>query len=779
MQTKIAGQAKTLTTGFIFNGNSLVEVAKLHASIPPLTKEASSNEIKQPSNSTNTDVPIVEPPYDLASLAALYEKSPTHFIAVKAKADDAVGLGWTIQPKGDAAGSVASKERATAFIESLNTEYGFDNVLNCALVDFESLGMGYVEVARDQKNNTIGLINHIQGTTIRVCAKMPLYLHTRGNKKVYFKKFGDETQYDKNTGQPGTNIPVDNRANELYLFKKYHPKSDFYGIPDIVPAFAAILGDIMAREYNLDFFNNGAIPAYAVVVKGADVGPDLKAAIEHFFKHDLKGTGNTQKTFVLPVPYEGVEVEFKALNVDMKDGSFKLYRADNAQEILSVHGVPPARAMNFKQGALGGDISKEADKIYRETVVARNRRMAERFANLILAEAGFDSLALKFNRSRFSDIGLIGSFLTAAKGSSAITPNEMREIAAPLFENGLEGIDGGDEIPEPQPAPNPFGGGFDDGKRKSGHKHEDFSRLSKKRVEYDDIEFDMLTQYSGEYEGAKDGRAVSASRLKGDAVETMKSALIRVYNSCLKDVYATLKKNGSKSIMGVVFQKEQAININPILATIQKRTDDFEAALRDAYPAGLTAGAKYSALRLKAQFSQKAGGPIDTGEMDLSDLNDDVQVSFNLNNPSVQKFIDTQSAAISINLSKSLSARIRRQLEKSIEKGESNEQAAERLRKTVGIPDLRDSAGRLITSETRAEMIARTEIGDAFNLGSLMGYKDSGVVDAVEVLDGDEWDEPCKQADGQQWSFRKAENNSLEHPNCTRVFVPVVKEPIF
>ena len=259
----------------------------------------------------------------------------------------------------------------------------------------------------------------------------------------------------------------------------------------------------------------------------------------------------------------------------------------------------------------------------------------------------------------------------------------------------------------------------------------------------------------------------------------MKSALIRVYNSCLKDVYATLKKNGSKSIMGVVFQKEQAININPILATIQKRTDDFEAALRDAYPAGLTAGAKYSALRLKAQFSQKAGGPIDTGEMDLSDLNDDVQVSFNLNNPSVQKFIDTQSAAISINLSKSLSARIRRQLEKSIEKGESNEQAAERLRKTVGIPDLRDSAGRLITSETRAEMIARTEIGDAFNLGSLMGYKDSGVVDAVEVLDGDEWDEPCKQADGQQWSFRKAENNSLEHPNCTRVFVPVVKEPIF
>ena len=76
MQTKIAGQAKTLTTGFIFNGNSLVEVAKLHASIPPLTKEASSNEIKQPSNSTNTDVPIVEPPYDLASLAALYEKSP-------------------------------------------------------------------------------------------------------------------------------------------------------------------------------------------------------------------------------------------------------------------------------------------------------------------------------------------------------------------------------------------------------------------------------------------------------------------------------------------------------------------------------------------------------------------------------------------------------------------------------------------------------------------------------------------------------------------------------
>lgn len=75
-------------------------------------------------------------------------------------------------------------------------------------------------------------------------------------------------------------------------------------------------------------------------------------------------------------------------------------------------------------------------------------------------------------------------------------------------------------------------------------------------------------------------------------------------------------------------------------------------------------------------------------------------------------------------------------------------------------------------SEARANMIARTEIGKADNLGAVERYGRGGV-DRVEVLDGD-GDEVCAAAHGQIWTLDEARANPLEHPNCVRSFVPVI-----
>jgi HK97 family phage portal protein len=72
----------------------------------------------------------------------------------------------------------------------------------------------------------------------------------------------------------------------------------------------------------------------------------------------------------------------------------------------------------------------------------------------------------------------------------------------------------------------------------------------------------------------------------------------------------------------------------------------------------------------------------------------------------------------------------------------------------------------------RAERIARTETGVAYNVSTTDAYDEAGV---RQVLVHDGTDDECADADGQTWSLAEAADNPLAHPNCTRAFAPVVE----
>jgi hypothetical protein len=77
------------------------------------------------------------------------------------------------------------------------------------------------------------------------------------------------------------------------------------------------------------------------------------------------------------------------------------------------------------------------------------------------------------------------------------------------------------------------------------------------------------------------------------------------------------------------------------------------------------------------------------------------------------------------------------------------------------------------TYKNRARTIARTELGDAQNKAALGRYADFGV-SKVYVMDNglDDDDEACKEVNGRVKTLKWAEENPLEHPNCTRCFAP-------
>ena len=79
-----------------------------------------------------------------------------------------------------------------------------------------------------------------------------------------------------------------------------------------------------------------------------------------------------------------------------------------------------------------------------------------------------------------------------------------------------------------------------------------------------------------------------------------------------------------------------------------------------------------------------------------------------------------------------------------------------------------------VTNWTRnqASMIAETEAVHAYNEATLTVAEMSGV-ENVFVSDGNDHDQPCKDADGSVWDIAHARANRLEHPRCRRAFIPL------
>ena len=74
--------------------------------------------------------------------------------------------------------------------------------------------------------------------------------------------------------------------------------------------------------------------------------------------------------------------------------------------------------------------------------------------------------------------------------------------------------------------------------------------------------------------------------------------------------------------------------------------------------------------------------------------------------------------------------------------------------------------------ESKAETVALTEAVHAYNEGTLTVFEETGA-NEVLVLDGEDHDEACREANGQTWTLSEARERRLEHPRCRRAFVAV------
>jgi len=378
-----------------------------------------------------TYLECVSPPYNIEYLSKLYEISPAHHSAVNAKVDNIVGLGhdFVETPAVKARKAKLTSERSLKSLENqlneakdalddwlsdVNAEDEFDEWIRKVWKDYETTGNGYIEVGRTASGQ-IGYLGHVPAETIRVRTKRDGFVQVLGRQVVYFRNFGDKT-----TANPLTD---DSKPNEIIHFKKYSPTNSFYGVPDIIPAKSALAGNEFAARYNLDFFENKAVPRYIIVAKGGSLSAASQKRLVEFFETGLRGQHHRSIYVPLP-PGDNVDLKFEAIESKAQDSSFGEYRVANNEEILMAHRVPYGRTGIQPKGASLAS-ARDADKVFKESVCRPEQRIVEKKLNRIVKEKT-DMYLIKLNELSLTDEDAQAGIDEKYLRNGVIVPDEIR-----------------------------------------------------------------------------------------------------------------------------------------------------------------------------------------------------------------------------------------------------------------------------------------------------------------------------------------------------------------
>ncbi len=412
---------------------------------------------------------VITPPWNLYELANYYDTSFANHAAIDAKVENIVGLGYdfevskrtmmTLESQSNESALDKAKKRIERmrvelrdWLESLNSDESFTNIMMKVMTDFEATGNGYLEIGRTVKGE-IGYVGHIPSTTMRVRRMRDGYVQIIGQRVVYFRNFS--------ATNPNP-ITADPRPNEIIHFKSYSPLNTFYGVPDIISAIGSLHGDQLASQYNIDYFGNKGVPRYVVTLKGAKLSEDAEDKMFRFLQTNLKG--NHHRTLYIPLPGDSdtnkVEFKMEAVENGTQEASFNEYRIRNRDDILVAHQVPLSKIGGGDSAAIAAALAQ--DRTFKEQVARPRQDAIQKMINKMIREKT-DILEFKFNELTLTDEIAQSQILERYVKNKIIVPDEARDI---LGMGPRPDGDGNKPLEvKPQEAPNSTGNDARDAQR--------------------------------------------------------------------------------------------------------------------------------------------------------------------------------------------------------------------------------------------------------------------------------------------------------------------------
>jgi len=357
-----------------------------------------------------------EPPYEPQDLVDLMSMSITHARCVKTKAADAAGIGYKIVGSDlDKLPSPESIKTIREFVRHIHRRLDLNTILEEAVKDRESIGWSVIEVIRNVEGKVARLEpvpahsirvlkgNHeTRATFVQISDTMP---------NVYFQEFPDKyvdgkpNFIDADDGKTPMESVLDS-ATELIFWQKTHTSATrWYGLPDIIPASGDLEGIRKIRDRFLSFFDNSCIPRHAIVIRGAEVTPEVQQTIETYFKTNFKG--DPHRTLILSSDDPEFDVKFHKVEVEQVEADYRGTRKDLRDFIRLAHGIPPS-ILGIEGGSsvgAGSGIS-QAENYMNRIVTPTQRGLHKILDDIVEFGLGIKDAVIRLEKPDIRDLNL-------------------------------------------------------------------------------------------------------------------------------------------------------------------------------------------------------------------------------------------------------------------------------------------------------------------------------------------------------------------------------------
>jgi PBSX family phage portal protein len=419
---------------------------------------------------------IISPPINPNTLSKVVQENSFLHQCIRAMVTNTIGFGYTFEFSGNYGEEITeSSPEALAELRQLeelfdqpNPFQTYSELLERLFEDKNTYENAYLEVIRDEKGRVISF-THIPASTVRITKveatpvpivvelkrygksyKQKIQKHFRkfvqikpdGFTKIFFKEFGDPRKIDPKTGKENLELSLEDAATEIIHLSDYNPNS-VYGIPRWYSQLPSIIGSRQAELTNLDFFENNAIPAMAILVAGGLLTEETVDLLENNFD-TVKGRSSMNKIAIIEaspnldsasstgaVPTPSIKME-PLYAARQQDANFLNYTEDCMLKIMSCFRLPPVYIAGGKDYTYAS--SKTSIEVAETQVFMPARKLWDDVINkTIMASWGIKYWTYKTNNATIATTEDLINAIEAFTKAGCITPN----IAIQLMNKAL------------------------------------------------------------------------------------------------------------------------------------------------------------------------------------------------------------------------------------------------------------------------------------------------------------------------------------------------------
>ena len=535
-------------------------------------------------------------------------------------------------------------------------------------------------------------------------------------------------------GSAGSGVPLE--LDEIAHFKLNEPDSGHFGIGIVESAMSKTLITRLSDSHAADVLQSGGRLAGIVSAKsGATIPDNVFQQLVRDFRTINEQPGAAKHVTVMQGPADFT----KTAATPAELGLLKLM-TQSRDDTLALWGVPLSQIGGYSPTGLNsGDVRKyDRAAMWQNAVHPRlvqfwevlQYQIIDRYAKLGAAlelefdEPEFDDDSPRYDLlSKSSTITLTNDERRALIGKDPLPPEILGATGKPLGEEvwlpaTLVVVSNPDSLPVPQGTTSPT---------------ED--ALGRGEPDYGNTD---ATSAAGETTGK--------ARLTGAAasMRTLRTSIERKMTPKVKSAVVSFLADQKREIAALVTEHEAAI--------VARKG-------RDTSPWWPARKAAEWDRRLAAALAGHLGGIAETVAGHVREVIPAAAKAAPVDEltPRVVERVLTRGAARVTRINETTRDTLQKVIADGVAEGLSG----------GGLGDLIEAATTF--DEYRAELIARTELADAYNAATLGSYSEIGV-EEVEAMDGDD-DEECAARNGQTFSVEEAADIE-DHPNGTLDWLP-------